>query len=71
MSLNEYKKRLNTLNSTHEKEIQKLKKELEKSKEYINSDKKDKDKVIKKINELNKEKKRIYKRKTNNRTRNK
>ena len=57
MSLNEYKKILNTLNSTHEKEIQKLKKELEKSKEYINSDKKDKDKVIKKINELNKEKK--------------
>ena len=41
ISLDEYKKRLNTSNDTYEKEIQKLKEELKKSKEYINRDKKD------------------------------
>ena len=36
----------------HEKGIQNLKKELKKSKEYINRDKKDKNEVLKKISEL-------------------
>ena len=36
------KKILNTSNDTYEKEMQKLKEELKKSKEYINRDKKDK-----------------------------
>ena len=49
MSINEYKKRLDTLNSVYEKE-------LAKSKEYISSNEKDKDKAIKKFNELIKEK---------------
>ena len=40
VSLDEYKKKLITLNNTYEKEIQKLKKELKESKEYIDSDKK-------------------------------
>ena len=35
-------KKLITLNNTYEKEIQELKKELKESKEYIDSDKKDK-----------------------------
>ena len=44
--MNEYKKRLNTLNSVYEKE-------LEKSKEYIiSSNEKDKDKAIKKFHIL-------------------
>ena len=48
ISLNEYKKRLYTLNNIHKREIQKLKKELEES------DIKDKNKILKKISELNK-----------------
>ena len=42
------KKRLYTLNNTHKREIQKPKKELEES------DIKDKNKILKKISELNK-----------------
>ena len=53
----------------HEKGIQNLKKELKKSKEYINRDKKDKNEVLKKISELYKKKNiKIYKRRTNNST---
>ena len=48
ISLDEYKKRTNKSNETYEKEIQKLKKKLTKSKEYINRDKKDKNEVLKK-----------------------
>ena len=55
ISLNEYKIRLNTLSDTHDKEIQELKKELKESKEYIDSDKKYKSKVMNKFEELNKE----------------
>ena len=55
MSVNEYEKRLNTLNDTYEKEIQEPKKELKESKEYIDSDKKDKNKVMINFNELSKE----------------
>ena len=55
ISLNEYEKRLNTLSDTYEKQIQELKKELKESKEYIDSDKKDKSKVMIKFNELSKE----------------
>ena len=54
-----------------EKEIQDLKKELKESKEYIDSDKKDKSKAMIKFNELSKENQKIYKRKTNIKTRNK
>ena len=43
------KKRLDTSNDTYVKEIQKLKEELKKSKEYINRDKKDKNEVLKKL----------------------
>ena len=39
----------------HDKEIQELKKELKESKEYIDSDKKDKSKAMNKFDELNKE----------------
>ena len=52
------KKRLNTLDNKYKQEIQNLK-----------SDLKDKAEVMKKIIELNKEKKRIYRRKKKNRTR--
>ena len=55
ISLNKYKENINKLDNEYKKEIQELKKELKESKEYIDSDKKDKDKVIKKINELSKE----------------
>ena len=50
LSLNEYRKRLDSLYNRHDQEIQKLKKELEES------NTKDKNKVLKKINELNEEK---------------
>ena len=40
----------------YEKEIQELKKELKESKEYIDSDKKDKNMILKKFSELYKEK---------------
>ena len=43
--------------------MQELKKELKESKEYIDSDKEDKDKVIKKINELSKEQQKYIKEK--------
>ena len=49
------KKRLNTLSNMHDKEIQELKKQLKENKGYIDSNKKDKSKVMKKSNELNKE----------------
>ena len=55
ISLNKYKENINKLDNEYKKEIQELKKELKESKEYIDIDKKDKDKVIKKINELSKE----------------
>ena len=55
ISLNEYKENINELDNEHKKEIQELKTKLKESNEYIDSDKKDKDKVIKKINELSKE----------------
>ena len=55
ISLNKYKENVNKLDNEYKKEIQELKKELKESKEYIDSDKKDKDKVIKKIVELSKE----------------
>ena len=61
VSLNEYRKRLNTLNDTYEKEIQELKKELKESKEYIDSDKKDENMVLKKISELTEEKQQYIK----------
>ena len=54
--LNKYRENINKLDNEYKKEIQELKKELKESKEYTDSDKKDKDKVIKKINELCKEK---------------
>ena len=47
ISLNEYKIRLDRLDNIHKQEIQKLKKELEES------DIKDKNKVLRKINESN------------------
>ena len=62
ISLNEYKKRLNTLSDMYEKEIQQMKKELKESKEYIDSDKKEKSKLMKKVSELSKEQQK-YKRK--------
>ena len=55
MSLDEYEKKLITLNNTHKEEIQELKKKLKESKEYIDSNKKDKNIVFKKINELTEE----------------
>ena len=55
VSLDEYKK-INYINM-YEKEIQELKKELKESKEYIDSEKIDKNMVLKKFNELYKEKK--------------
>ena len=48
ISLNEYKKRLDRLDNEYKQEIQKIEKELEES------NIKDKNKVLKKINELNK-----------------
>ena len=43
ISLNKYKENINKLDNEYKKEIQELKKELKESKEYIDSDKKDKD----------------------------
>ena len=63
ISPDEHKKRLSTLNDTHEKEIQKLKEELKKSKEYINKDKKDKNEILKKISELTEENQKYIKEK--------
>ena len=48
ISLNKYKKRLDRLDNGHKQEIQKIKKELRES------NIKDKNKVLRKINELNK-----------------
>ena len=48
ISLNEYKKRLDILDNEHKQEIQKIEKELKES------DIKDKNEVLRKINELNK-----------------
>ena len=62
------KKKLITLNNMYEKEMQELKKKLKESKEYIDSDKKDKNIIFKKISELTEEKQK-HKRKKNNRTR--
>ena len=47
----------------YEKEIQELKKELKESKYYIDSDKKDKSKIIKNINELSKKEQKYIKEK--------
>ena len=68
ISLNKYKENINKLDNEYKKEIKELKKELKESKEYIDIEKKDKDKVRKNlINYITK--KNIYKRKTNNRRR--
>ena len=40
ISLDEYKKRLDTLINTHEIQIKKLKEEIKKSTEYVSSDEK-------------------------------
>ena len=61
ISLNKYKERLNTLSNTSEKEIQEPKKDFKKSKEYIDSDKEDKTKAIKKFSALSKEKQKYIK----------
>ena len=61
ISLDEYKKRLDTLINTHEMQIKKLKEEINKSKEYVSGDEKNKNKVLEKINELSKEKQKIEK----------
>ena len=61
ISLDEYKNRLDTLINTHEIKIKKLKEEIKKSKEYVSSDEKNKNKVLEKINELSKEKQKIEK----------
>ena len=42
-------------------QIKKLKEEIKKSKEYVSSDEKNKNKVLEKINELSKEKQKIEK----------
>ena len=63
VSLDEYEKKLITLNNTYEKEIQKLKEELKESKEYIDGNKKDKNTVLKKISELIEEKQKYIKEK--------
>ena len=63
VSLDEYKKKLITLNNMYENEIQELKKEFKESKEYTDSDKKDKNTVLKKSNELYKEKQNYIKEK--------
>ena len=63
VSLDEYEKKLITLNNTYEKEIQEFKKNLQESKEYIDSNKKDKNMVLKKISELTEEKKEYIKEK--------
>ena len=65
ISLNEYKEKLNTSSNTYEKEIQELKNELKKSKEYIDIDKKDKNKVIKKFCKLSKEQQKYIEEKIN------
>ena len=57
------KKKLNTLNDTYKKEIQRLKEELKKSNEYINKDKRDKNEVLKKISELTEENQKYIKEK--------
>ena len=49
ISLNKYKENINKLDNEYIKEIQELTKELKESKQYTDSDKKDKDKVIKKL----------------------
>ena len=63
VSLDEYEEKLITLNNTYEKEIQEFKKNLQESKEYIDSNKKDKNMVLKKISELTEEKKEYIKEK--------
>ena len=60
ISLNEYKEELNILNDRHEQELQKLKQE------YINSNTKDKTKLLEKINELNRLNNEYIKEKQNN-----
>ena len=63
ISLNKYKENINKLDNDYKKEKQERKKELKESKEYIDSDEKDKDKVIKKLNELSKEQQKYIKEK--------
>ena len=63
VSLDEYENKLITFNNTYEKKIQKLKEELKESKEYIDSDKKDKNIILKKISELIEEKQKYIKEK--------
>ena len=66
ISLNKYKENINKLDNEYKKEIQKLKKELKENKEYIDSDKKDKDKVMKEFNKLYNEKQIIEQELANN-----
>ena len=54
---------INKLDYEYKKEIQKLKKELKGSKEYVDSDKIDKDKVMKEFNKLYNEKQNYIKEK--------
>ena len=63
MSLDEYEENINKLDNDYKKEIQKLKKELKESKEYIESNKKDKNIVFKKISELTEENQKYIKEK--------
>ena len=61
ISLNKYKENINKLDNEYKKEIQKLKKELKESKEYIDSNKKDK--VMKEFYKLYNEKQNYIKEK--------
>ena len=63
MSPDEYEENINKLDNEYKKEMQKLKKELKESKEHIDSNKKDKNIVFKKISELTEENQKYIKEK--------
>ena len=63
VSLHKYEENIKKLDNEYKKEIQKLKKELKESKEYIDSNKKDKNIVFKKISELTEENQKYIKEK--------
>ena len=56
ISLDEYEEKVHKLDNIPKQEKQELEKILKESEEYINSNEKDKAKVMEKINQLNKEK---------------